>query len=1058
MNARHVMIRASAGSGKTYALTNRFVSLLAAGARPERIVALTFTRKAAGEFFDEILNKLAGAASSDAAAASLAVQIDRPGYGRKEFLAMLRAVVEAMPRLNLGTFDGFFARIARAFPFELGLVGDFEVLQEHAAHVERRRVLQRIFARSSNGLADAQRDFVEAFKRATFGADEKRLTSLLDEFLDSHHEHYLSAPLSDLWAHPERIWPDGCEWLKAEQGGLNEAVDRLRKLLGRRELSPGQQERWESFFAAAQSWSVGATLPRELEYVLKNALAVWPDICAGEASITVDRKKMAFGRDECVELRRVVTALIGARLVLHLEMTRGIYAVLHGYEAIYHDAVRREGRLTFGDVQRLLQPDGPGAWLANGGAEDHRLAIDYRLDGRFDHWLLDEFQDTSFGQWTILRNLVDEAVQDTTGQRTFFCVGDVKQAIYAWREGDARLFGDILNHYTEAAPGAVTEEHLVESWRSGPAVIEQVNAVFGDSAAIAELLPGQASARWNGEWRKHLTARPKLEGQAAWLWADTEEERFSVAVALLHELAPLDRKLECAVLVRKNSTATGLADVLRRSGIPALAESDLHVATDNPLGAALLALLKAAAHPGDSFAREHLLMTPLAAVLAASGEPSREAISERVLSQIHSEGFQRTVAHWVRMLEPSLSPDDDFSRERGRQLVGVAALFDATGSRDVAEFIAFAERHALRAGDVDGVVRVMTIHKSKGLGFDVVVLPDLEGNSIDRAREGLAVHRRPDRTIDWVLDLPPDLFCSRDDTLMAYVREAEATAGYEALSLLYVALTRAKRAQYVITKPPGKTQSRNYPRLLAATLGEEEQAVAVGSARFRGAWSAGDSAWHKRVYPAEPSRPPERSTTALPSDAQLRRRSVRRPAKRASDKSGTLAAGQLFAFDAPDAAEFGNLVHSLLAAVEFRETFDRRTWPTAARLADALGEAERCLKARELDDVWTRFERREVWRERAFEVILDGVWVTGVFDRVVIDRDQDGRVARIQVIDFKTDRCQSDLHAADAMGRHAAQLNLYRRVIATLTQVSVPAVEAVLIFTQGAKRMAVPLT
>ena len=98
MTLRHIMILASAGSGKTYALTNRFVSLLAAGAPPERIVALTFTRKAAGEFFDEILHKLGRAARDPAFAARLAADIEQPTLGCADFLRLLRGVVDAMPR------------------------------------------------------------------------------------------------------------------------------------------------------------------------------------------------------------------------------------------------------------------------------------------------------------------------------------------------------------------------------------------------------------------------------------------------------------------------------------------------------------------------------------------------------------------------------------------------------------------------------------------------------------------------------------------------------------------------------------------------------------------------------------------------------------------------------------------------------------------------------------------------------------------------------------------------------------------------------------------------
>ncbi len=1056
---RHEMILASAGSGKTFALTDRFVALLARGAKPERIVALTFTRKAAGEFFDEILKKLADAAREADAAGRLAGRIGAPQLGSGDFLAMLRRVTDAMHRLRLGTLDSFFAQVVRAFPLELGLTGDFEILQEHAARLERQRVLRRMFARAG-GLAPAQQEFIEAFKRATFGREEKRLGAQLDGFLDDYQETFLAAPSVELWGNPARIWPDGCAWLEP-QGRLADAVAALVASLAGRDLSDGQRRRWGDFFAALPEWAPGMELPKPLEYVLKNALAVWPALQAGRAEMTVERKKLVLAPDECAALARIVTEVVGAELRRRLETTRGIFAVLCGYEAVYHDAVRRTGKLTFADVQRLLAPAAGAPLLAQQSDDcEGRLMIDYRLDAEIDHWLLDEFQDTSFGQWSVLRNLIDEAVQDAEGRRSFFCVGDVKQAVYAWREGDPQLFRKIFNHYNAAAPGAIIERPLVESWRSGPPLIEMVNTVFGARETLARLFPGEASAAWNRVWLAHTTAVPERGGQAALLHADDEAGCWAVALRLLREIRPLERGLTCAVLVRRNDTATALADFLRREGgLPAVAESDLHVCIDNPLGAALLALVQAAAHPGDTLAWEHLRMMPLGAVLAAEELSFPERLTERVLEQIHAEGFERTAEWWLAKLEPRLAVDDVFSRVRARQFAAAAGLFDATGSRDAAEFSAFMARHTVRDAESAAVVRVMTIHKAKGLGFDVVLLPDLEGNTLEERRKGLAVQRAADRAVEWVLDLPPGLFREQDAVLAAHVGAARAAACYENLSLLYVAMTRAIRGMYLIAKPAGKSASANYPRMLADTLGGERRPVRVGALELPGAWTAGDPDWYAALTRAEPVSE-ETDARAIAPVAGLEhapRRQARRPSE---EKTGVLAAAQLFALEGGGAADFGTAVHARFAEVEWGSADEvARLAATWADGGPAATEALVCLRAAALADVWTRpagAARAEVWRERAFEIVLDGAWVTGVFDRVVVARDAAGRAVRATVWDFKTDRVETVEDIAAAVARHAGQLNLYRRVAAVLGGLDANGVVCELVFTRLRRCAAVP--
>jgi ATP-dependent helicase/nuclease subunit A len=1046
------MILASAGSGKTYALTGRFVRLLAEGAPPERIVALTFTKKAAGEFFDEILKKLAAASADAERARQLAAETGRPELGRAEFLGLLRRVTEAMPRLRLGTLDGFFARIIRAFPLELGLGGEFEMLQPQAERQERRRVLRRMFARSG-GLDEAQREFIEAFKRATFGREEKRLGWQLDAFLDQHQEIYLNAPEPEKWGDAARIWPDGNPCLPPPP--QEEALARLRANLPWAGMTAAQLAKWEDFFAEMAGWAPGADWGGAMSLILKNCLAVWPDIRRGNAEVMVMRKRMSFFGPACEALDQVMRSVMGGELTRRLETTRGIHAVVRGYEQNYHALVRRSGRLTFADVQRLLDPEAGAPVLSSEAGRD-RLFIDYRLDAKFDHWLLDEFQDTSYGQWSVLKNLIDEAVQDPTGGRSFFCVGDVKQAIYTWREGDPRLFAEIRQHYTAAASGAIATRHLDESWRSGPPIIKMVNDVFGQPATLAGLFPGAMSAAWNDEWRPHVSALPGRTGQAAWLLADDEAGRYETVLRLLRELRPLERGMTCAVLMQTNQAAAELADYLRRAGgLPAVAESDRPVCIDNPLGAALLALFKAAAHPGDSLAWEHARMSSYGVVLTNEGVNTPEELTQRLLGQIHESGLERSVEFWVRAVESQLEPDDLFSRERARQLVDAARLFDATGSREVAEFVAFMEGYTLREQEGAAVVRVMTIHKSKGLGFDVVVLPDLEGQRLDQARDGLAVHKSADRSINWVMDMPPKAIAENDAVLASHLGEAQSEAGYEALALFYVGLTRAKRGLYLVTEPPGDSTSRNYPRLLAASLAggsEQPREVGVGRLRLKGAWSEGDALWHEAIELASPEETPARTVhLALGRPAARRYQSLRPSA--AGEEKFTKAA-QLFSLRVGDSADFGITVHRLLAQVDWW----RDEPPIFGEIGcpSAQAEAKAVLNAPELAAIWSQPSGDrigEVWRERSFEMIWNDVWVTGTVDRVVIERTAGGEILRARIYDFKTDRLSTEQLNA-AVAKHDGQMQLYRQAVARLTGLPLSAVEAWVVFTRWRRMVA----
>jgi ATP-dependent helicase/nuclease subunit A len=952
----------------------------------------------------------------------------------------------------------------RSFPLELGLSGEFAIMEEATARRERRRVLRGMFA-AAGEPDEAQREFIEAFKRATFGVEEKRLARVLDGFLDDHGDTFLSAPEKEKWGEPAGLWPEGNGWLAAaerREGAANE----LRAALPWAALNEGQRGRLDDFFAALPEWSPGAPLPDAVSYLVKNAFKVWAELGAATdvAEIVIERRKVALDARARAALVELVAGIAGAELARRLEMTRGLFAVLRGYERSYHEAVRRAGRLTFADVLRLLLPATGAPVLSAGGGDDARLLIDWRLDAKFDHWLLDEFQDTSFAQWSVLRSLIDEAVQDPEGRRSLFYVGDVKQAIFAWRGGDPKLFREIFDYYNGAEAGAIEERRLDESYRSGPAVLAMVNQVFGDAAALGVSVPVVAAAAWAREWRTHVSAKPELGGWAELRHAEDEAARFAETLAILRETGAVARGWEVAVLVRDNRTAAALADYLRREGpIAAVAESDLRVATDNPLTCALLALVRAAAHPGDRLAQEHLNMTPLGALLVAEGLGAADALTMRVLGEIHEDGYAVTLERWLRKLTAALASEtggglDLFSAERGRLLVGLAAEFDESGRRDVAEFLEFAEHFTVRDAESAGVVRVMTIHKSKGLGFDLVILPDLEGKTLAARRDGLAVQRAADRSVEWVLELPAKVFAERDPVLAAHIETAEAEAAYENLCLLYVAMTRAKRAMYIITEPiAAKATSRNFPRLLREALGET--------------WSVGDARWFEAVgaVNAGAAGNPDAATGTAPAQMGASEdvvladdlRAVRRPARTPSAlKAGAVEGGALFALEGRGAVAFGAAVHECLAEIEWAgPTADALAGEWEAHGGVAQSEAAACLRAEELRGVWARpvAERVDVWRERAFEVVLDGVWVTGVFDRVVVTRSADGRAVRATVFDFKTDRIEPGGDFAVVAARHAGQLGLYRRVVAMLTQLEAADVGAEVVLTRVRRRVPLAL-
>ena len=1048
---RHVtdneMILASAGSGKTYQLTNRYIGLLADGRAPESIVALTFTRKAAGEFFEAILEKLATAAASVEKAADLADQLGREDLTQTDFRRYLRLFIERMPQLTLGTLDSFFANIVRNFPFEFGLGGGYQILDDHLGGIERERVYKHVFQRRPIN-AEEQSEFLQSFKLATFGKEESALMRLLDGFVNKHHYLYLTAPHPKKWGNPKSIWPKGCRWYPFSCD-VHEEVRALMESLGSSPLKPGQIERWDAFQKGLEAHSPGNYFSNEVSYIFKKLLEKVDDLMSEETELTIERKKQELTAEQCELALNIANQIIADELDVRLKRTRGIWSVLHRYESVYSTLVRQRGKLSFFDLALILagsttgESDAPV--LSQHPGEDARLQIDYRLDARYQHWLLDEFQDTSRLQWSVIQNLIDETIQDNSGDRTFFQVGDVKQAIYAWRGGDVKLFQEIRDRYAVTGR-ALKEKPLNTSFRSCPDVIGPINLIFGDQAALTQTCGEDTVRRWS--WQEHrshnshwsgYTGLFQTEGFAKGENFEKAEARYALMLELLKEADPIGRGQTCAILTRNNKQGNQIVDYIRaHSDIPVINESDIAVGRDNPLSAALLSLFKFAAHPGDTFAEQHLLMTPFSSVFEDSSL-SMPQVSALVLQSVHRNGVEATIEIWLDKLASTDCPLDTFSQRRAAELSNAAHLFDQSGSRDLSEFVAFASKYTLREPSLRGVVQVLTIHKSKGLGFDVVFLPELGGTSLDSIDERVAVHRDKNGEIEWIFQVPPSIISDIDPVLGRHREEAKTEAAYEELCVYYVAMTRAKRANFLIVdEPPKRSTSRNFANHLFATLSTGSGApVTLGNQTGTLIFDSGSRDWWNdpSADPKPPEPPkPERTLTFSQSPPRFLRGKRRTP----SDSSSALPAELLFSRTGADARAFGMAVHHIFESIEW---IDSWIAPAPANDIDkrALEVVQACLDKTAIKALFTRpsIPPTKLWREQRFEMFDDNHWISGALDRAHIWKD------RAEIIDFKTDRNPEEYSAK----KYASQIKLYRQSLSKLTGLPVESITAKLVFT-----------
>lgn len=1010
---RILLIIANAGSGKTYRLVTRCLELISRGEPPDKILALTFTRKAAAEFMQKLFLRLSEAAEDRDALAGLAAELGDPKLNREQCVLWLGKLVTALPRMSMGTMDQFFGRIARAFRFELGLGREFRIIDEAEQDEHRRRVLDRIFSTASESKGGIE-DLVELLRQESRNRAGQSVMRTMERVAFSLQQNYLETPADIVWGDPATIWPTGSAILRA--GVAADIADEMAREIEKTnpDLGPKAVDKWSAWLQMARDYRPPQRMSAELVRFVAEKL---DDVRTGEdggeyipfGRAVIDRLHL-WGR--LGELRlQLRHAMIKLEIEAKLSSSRGLHSLLARYEDVYDTAVRESGAMTFSDVTMLL---------AEGAGEPWRQDMDYRLDGRHDHWLLDEFQDTSRTQWKIMEPLADEIIQDTSGARSFFYVGDTKQAIYGWRGGDARLFWEIRDRYNQGKSRVVREEKLEVSRRSTRAIVRVVEKVLNPETLKAgadefRFPPGSVDD-WRRAWVEHLPSSQAAEGYARFETVnagdDSDESLAQAVLAILREVEPLERGLDCAILVRTNDELARYVSVLRAAGIPAAAEGKTNPCLSTPAGVALLSLARWIASPADHISKCHFEASPLRSI-ASGGD--MDVFVHDAMQAAASRGSAPLFRAWVQQ-----------ARDAGIVATGeldafLAAVADFDSSRQAAGdwrgLVHFIEHRKLEEGETPGAVRVMTIHQSKGLGVDMVILPELGGKAMTEFREGAGVslHRDERGEVRWGLSLPRKEFCEADPVLQSAREEIRARQSYEALCVLYVAMTRAKKALYCLAssgrdnKNAGNWLEKNFPGRDGDSARREE----------------GEAEWFKEhAKMVDPS-----ATDPEPSLLPVgEHRATQSPSRERTGDMGAL-------FTDTASRRLGSEVHRILQHIEW---IGKNT-PEIPGDDEAVVLTRKFLESPLAREIFTQPDHAVMlWRERAFDVETEGQMTSGVFDRVHVKLDASGRPVAAQIFDYKvTNEEESNLQK-----NYAGQLGLYRQAAAKLLDLPMESVEA----------------
>lgn len=782
--------------------------------------------------------------------------------------------------------------------------------------------------------------------------------------------------------------------------------------------------------------------------------------------------------------------VIPCKLRAAAERSENLRKLLAGYAAIYDARIKADGRLSFDDISRMAQE----LMLKEPGNDQllrHHIA--YRMGARLSHWMLDEFQDTSESQFRTLTPLLQPIVEDAgsnaidfTGEQwtarmpgclqkhlesrdhcvageSLFIVGDTKQSIYGFRTGKTEVFERIAA--TDPWQTPLRPSPLSCSFRSSPDIMKFTNELFN---ALGEVEKQQENAKddisklpvsFSKDFTEHKSAK-NFPGYVEMNFiappGDDEDEAsqkeliYDKVVEILRTLTDEDSKLRngmsIAILVRSNDNADEIQKHLagKMPDLPTLLVKDSLAAAACPMGEILLYFFKWLLHPGDSAALNVIRASFLASLIGRAAEKSHA----EQLQELQSIGFIGIMNKLIDLLSA-----EDFTANRPiiTRWLNEAIAFDTKGAT-LAEWVHHMKNLSMQAAGASGAVQIMTMHKSKGLEFDAVILPYTSSEATDTTKHLTCFVSDDNKG----LILPPSdkKHWTRFGTLFtSLAAQWQQQQRKEAYNLLYVAITRAKRANYIIChgaklKDVNKSGKEDWKGCAHSTGGLLRQAcvwmkpneeVSYGTLTENHTYiTRGTPSWYEDLKPKYSGTGQQACT--LPIGAAIPRRKRISPSTlaKAEDKQTREPEERGIAhrvdYGELTAAEFGTLEHAAWEEIIWRDAALLPSWmDKQATRTLPQSVVFNALQQPEIAALFTHQPNQEVYNEQSIEAITkDNEWLSGTIDRLVITHDAAGNATDAHIIDFKTnqlDPTQEESYEA-LKKEYKLQMTAYREHVA----------------------------